>query len=400
MSASRQPKRTFFNKPSWASRGDEDTDSAFYRRAGQTYKDIIASNKNDRARLAGSFPNSPQKRCRISDEARLTSRAEEDSDNNSGGGKFQEDILETTKPSDGASQESPDGDVRLMQTTLMPDNAISPDKSPIQSSQSHQPLSPETNPPSPPHLDTISSNREDTSIMHDSLGTMTQVESAMLHSDANSTYDNTVVQILITSSIKNTKPLIVHRKMAQSLKRVRLAWCNRQNLPKDLHSSIFLTWKGRRLFDVTTCRSLGIDAQSVISQDLAAPSELGGNLDNIQIHMEAVTEEHLITNFQSQEFRTTPGSSPTTFTCPQTTETSHLVQIIMKCPGFDDLTLSISLNQQVFEAVTVFRDANNICEEVQVYFSFDGDRLDPQSCFSDYEIADGDLIDVIIKNKI
>lgn len=98
------------------------------------------------------------------------------------------------------------------------------------------------------------------------------------------------LQILITSSIENTTPLIVTRRVSQRLKDVRLAWAKRQNFPVDFSDTVFLTWRGKRVFDVTTCRSLGItvDAMGRISTKGGSWEEEEG-----QLHMEAMTAKIL-----------------------------------------------------------------------------------------------------------
>ena len=99
-----------------------------------------------------------------------------------------------------------------------------------------------------------------------------------------------ILRILITSSIENTTPLIVTRKVSQRLKDVRLAWTERQKFPPDFSDTVFLTWRGKRLFDVTTCRSLGftVDAMGRISMKGGSWEEEEG-----QIHMEAMTAKVL-----------------------------------------------------------------------------------------------------------
>ena len=99
-----------------------------------------------------------------------------------------------------------------------------------------------------------------------------------------------ILQIFITSSIPNTTPLIVNRKLSQRLKDVRLAWLERQHFPSDVADQIFLTWRGKRLFDVTSCRALGISA-GPNGRILAK----GDNVvdDEGRIHMEAMTVEIL-----------------------------------------------------------------------------------------------------------
>lgn len=101
-----------------------------------------------------------------------------------------------------------------------------------------------------------------------------------------------IIQILITSQIENTDPLIVSRKVSQRLKDVRLAWCHRQGFSEEFVPSVFLTWRGRRLFDVTTCKSLGIGVDEYGNILLKGQKDITGEEDR-QIHMEAMTAEIL-----------------------------------------------------------------------------------------------------------
>lgn len=101
-----------------------------------------------------------------------------------------------------------------------------------------------------------------------------------------------VVQILITSRIANTEPLIVSRRITQRLKDVRVTWCQRQGFTQDFMNSVFLTWRGKRLFDVTTCKSLGIAVDQDGNVLMKGQRDILGEEDR-QIHMEAMTEEIL-----------------------------------------------------------------------------------------------------------
>ena len=99
-----------------------------------------------------------------------------------------------------------------------------------------------------------------------------------------------IVQIFITSTIPNSMPLIVNRRLSQRLKDVKLAWVERHNFPKDLVDQIFLTWRGKRLFDVTSCRSLGIAAGSHGGITVRGDDVID---DDGRIHMEAMTTDLL-----------------------------------------------------------------------------------------------------------
>ena len=98
------------------------------------------------------------------------------------------------------------------------------------------------------------------------------------------------VQIFIISRLENAIPLIIKRRLSQRLKDVRVHWCSHNHFTEDMANSIFLTWRGKRLFDVTTCKSLGIGVDRegrVIDKE---QDEFVAD-DERKIHMEAMTEE-------------------------------------------------------------------------------------------------------------
>ncbi len=99
-----------------------------------------------------------------------------------------------------------------------------------------------------------------------------------------------ILQIFINSSIPGTIPLIVNRKLSQRLKDVRLAWVERQHFSSAMADNVFLTWRGKRLFDVTSCRSLGISTGPTGKMMARGDNVVDGEG---RIHMEAMTAEIL-----------------------------------------------------------------------------------------------------------
>ncbi|KAL2828631.1 ubiquitin-2 like Rad60 SUMO-like-domain-containing protein [Aspergillus cavernicola] len=396
--------RSFFNKPSWASRGneDEDGDSEFYRRAGQTYKDIVATNKSARERRASSFQSSPHKRRRVSSSSKDGSP--EGSSSGQDARSEQRDLPENP-PSPYGTPRDVNRDSPPMAQQSHPDDALSMDTkgstSPKPRASPKSPLSELRADPTPlPPTHTISNKKADTHANHRFQDQGTPSETSTSRNNVDSANDQAVVQILITSKIANTKSLIIYRKMSQSLKGVRLAWCTRQNLPKDFHSTVFLTWKGRRLFDVTTCRSLNIDAHSAFTKELSPFGDIFSDTDDICIRMEAVTEEIFAAGNRSS-----PNIIGFNQTPPSSTEHQNVAQqaqstVVLKCPGFDDLKIRVPLETQIYKVIAAFREARSLSTDTDVYFAFDGGRLDPHSCLADYEIVDGDLIDVLVKKAM
>lgn len=101
-----------------------------------------------------------------------------------------------------------------------------------------------------------------------------------------------VIKIFINSKIENTQPLIVNRRISQRLRDVRLAWCHRQNFSKEFTDKVFLTWRGCKLWDVTTCVRLGIAVDEFDNILLKGQKDITGE-EATHIHMEAMTEEIL-----------------------------------------------------------------------------------------------------------
>jgi len=96
------------------------------------------------------------------------------------------------------------------------------------------------------------------------------------------------VMILVYSQIANTNPLKVYRKLSQNLREIRLAWCKRQGFSETFTESVFLVHRMRKVYDVTTCKSLGLDtdAEGNITMKGAEGKE---GVD--QVALEAVTQD-------------------------------------------------------------------------------------------------------------
>lgn len=226
-----------------------------------------------------------------------------------------------------------------------------------------------------------------------------------------------ILHILITSSIPNTAPLIVSRKLGQRLKDVRLAWIDRQPLSSQAIDEVFLTWRGKRLFDVTTCRSLGVtvdpDGRVMVKGDV-----LGD--DEGRIHMEAMTLELLEARRRAKTEEATTAENKETeqeMQGPSEGKVDNQIRIILKARGFDEFKLRVkpasapysstiivgihhsdlSQTTLISKILNAFRHANEVDCEKDVYIMFEGERLEPNTAIEDAEIADLDSLDTYVK---
>ncbi|KAL8918508.1 MAG: hypothetical protein Q9208_007315 [Pyrenodesmia sp. 3 TL-2023] len=209
-----------------------------------------------------------------------------------------------------------------------------------------------------------------------------------------------VVSILITSRIANTNPLIVNRKVSQRLKDVRVTWCQRQGFSPEFTATVFMTWRGKRLFDVTTCRSLGIGVDFNGNIVMKGQKDILGEEER-QIHMEAMTEE-ILEETKRQKRREADGEGQGEVeaqedqpAAPEQKEPQ--VRIILKAKGYSDFKLIVKPATKVSRIVSAFRSDKKIDHDREVFLSFDGDRLVEESQVGATELADMDYVDVYVK---
>ena len=148
-----------------------------------------------------------------------------------------------------------------------------------------------------------------------------------------------VLQILITSTIPNTEPLIVNRKLSQRLKEVRITWTERQQFTPDFGESVFLTWRGRRLFDVASCKSLGITVDP--NGNIRTRGDSLDDLDG-KIHMEAMTAEIFEAYKRAKKHEVAEGTeAPIEEPILVEEKKEPQIRIILKARGFADVKIIV-----------------------------------------------------------
>lgn len=395
---------SFFKKPSWAIKNTEDTSADFYRRSEQTYSDIIAANRE-----AHNKPKSPEipehtedpkdtgdtedpkreKRRRVSretrkgrDDSNLVRDVSREFDSN-------KIVLPEPQELSASYNSSPESvkPVKQRETTQ------------TRSSENRLPQSPQKI-SGPEPLGALPA-KPVIVLADDSETRSTQpvqpprpIQTPQPVKPAEVPTDDSIVQIMISSEIANTKPLLVHRKMSQRLRDVRLAWCSRQNFDPQIQASIYLTWKGRRLFDVTTCRSLNINSGKNSAAIPGIDDDSFADQKELRIHMEAVTDLPLPVNQRI----TSPGNDKPP-TAPQSPEDDQgePMKLVLRSPGYDDFRIKARKKTLISRLISAFRNKQNISVDHDIFLLFDGDKLDPDSCLGDHDIDDLDLVDVQIK---
>ncbi|CAL5867746.1 uncharacterized protein PFLUO_LOCUS1965 [Penicillium psychrofluorescens] len=413
---------SFFNRPSWASKQTGEATSEFYRRSGQTYSDIVAANREAHEKHHESSVDDGRghKRLRLSDAAE-EERSPEDPGAD-GADSAQHGPGDLPEP----SSRSPSHHHSKRRTASPETTNSHGESAPADSPEGDIPAA---NTPEVDRLGTLRSHDNSTarsttrsetgSDAHDSMNKDIQrpsdtrrisphpypplnppVEKALparkpetVATPEPAAKPEPNVQILISSDIINTKPLLVHRKMSQGLREVRLAWCKRQSFTDDMQSSVYLTWKGRRLFDVTTCKSLGLNLDNSTIPEM--DDELSSSPAELKIHMKAVSDTLPTAN--PSESSPDAGTGKKSPLREEEDEQAQPIRIVLRSPGMNDFRIKARPKTPVSRLISAFRDKHDLPSDADVALVFDGDRLDPDTCLQDYDIDDLDLVDVQIK---
>lgn len=151
------------------------------------------------------------------------------------------------------------------------------------------------------------------------------------------------IELLINSPLPNTNPLIVHRKLSQPTGAVRQAWCQKQGFTKEYTEGVFFVHRMRRVYDVTTCRSLGLDVDALGNVTMKGAD---GKEGVHKVLLQAVTEEAFqqMKEQKDKEAQTGHGEQVADdhgehAAAPEKEE--KLVRVILKAKGQSDFKLKV-----------------------------------------------------------
>jgi hypothetical protein len=252
-------------------------------------------------------------------------------------------------------------------------------------------------------LDPAQSNARSDSISSNESNTKPETTSNAHLVSAPPAAPDPIVQILVTSQIEGTKPIMIKRKLSQRLKDVKYAWCDKQvfggqPVPEEIKRMIFLTWRGNKVFDVTTCKVLGLatDASGRLRIDGEGFDEEG------RIHLEAWTEEifdefkkrkaaerkRLVLDLMEEEEE---APKPEDMNVIETVQT---FRIILKSKDRTEFKIQVKPTTQISKMIGAFRRAFKIAGNVPISLYLDGDKLDPNSMVGDADLEELTIFDV------
>ncbi|KAF2222068.1 hypothetical protein BDZ85DRAFT_250927 [Elsinoe ampelina] len=209
-----------------------------------------------------------------------------------------------------------------------------------------------------------------------------------------------VIKVLVTSPIKDTKPLLVHRKLSQRFQEIRTVWCQKQGFDEETSSKIFLIFKMRKLYDVTTCKSLGIkvDAEGTV----LGSAGLGDDDEEGRVHVVAVTEEAFVEMKRKRDearnvHLNVEEEGAVEEEKTETVEEVKKIKLLLKAKGYPDYKLIVRPTTTFDRIASAFKREYKIAEDTEVALVQDGDALPMDDKVQDTDIEDMDCLEVHIK---
>ncbi|OBT76648.1 hypothetical protein VF21_05314 [Pseudogymnoascus sp. 05NY08] len=214
--------------------------------------------------------------------------------------------------------------------------------------------------------------------------------------------------ILITSPLPNTTPLLIRRRLSQRLKDVRLAWCVRQPPHAGAAgANIFLTYRGLRVWDTSTCGSMGVKISRA-----GGVLDDGGGGEGGDVHLEAWTREAFEAYKAAEEERArnahlglenddsgVGGVAAAAEAAPsQQQPQEEKLRIILRAKDMPEVKLRVKVTTKIADLVAAFRaqrEAEVGGRSVELWF--DGDRMEEDDCVGDADLEDLSGVDVVVR---
>lgn len=215
--------------------------------------------------------------------------------------------------------------------------------------------------------------------------------------------DETIVQILITTSIPEAKPLLVNRRVSQPMQQVREVWCSRQGFDEEMTSKIIFTWRGRKLYDTTTSTGL----LDVLKKERAR--QAGGlvadgdeeSQSSEKIEVQAMTtemyEQRLLQGGRDSAEDDPDQGMQDASAARSTTSQEPTYKIVLNGHGLEGLRLKVRPSTNISKLMAAFKKMRNIDAGKCCWLIHNGDRLEPDSTVAETEIEDEDVVEVHVR---
>lgn len=198
---------------------------------------------------------------------------------------------------------------------------------------------------------------------------------------------NLSVQVLVTSPIPGTEPILFKLYLTQRLGHAKDTWCKYCKLSDALASSIFLTHNNKRVYDVTTAKALGVTADNIDEMGKLHLVAVTPQLFE-EMKTQAVQPESVARNIEADDADMAEARDPK----PKV----KTIKILLRAKGHEDFKLEVRPETTFGKIANAFRTKYRISKDQRVTLIFDGEELDSNVEMQNSEVEEMDVIEVHI----
>ncbi|KAJ3955214.1 hypothetical protein N0V92_008271 [Colletotrichum tropicale] len=214
-----------------------------------------------------------------------------------------------------------------------------------------------------------------------------------------------VVVIFVTSDIPGVVSKQFKFTLSKPIKVLRNAWIDvhsgRLDLPQSEINEVFLTWRGHRLYDLTTLYSLDLQGE----YRKTAGGQDGFKDDWTKVHMEmwtpALWEEHERQVARQRrhdrgEYSDDEGGDGGDEVVEAEPE-EQKIKVLLKTKTDEPLKTSVRPSTKIGTIMELFRKMRGLAPDAPITLMFDGDELEEDVTVADADIGDMETIEVYIR---
>ncbi|KAK2778235.1 hypothetical protein CKAH01_03191 [Colletotrichum kahawae] len=214
-----------------------------------------------------------------------------------------------------------------------------------------------------------------------------------------------VVVIFVTSDIPGVVSKQFKFTLSKPIKVLRNAWIDvhsgRLDLPQSEINEVFLTWRGHRLYDLTTLNSLDLQGE----YRKTTGGQNGFKDDWTKVHMEmwtpALWEDHERQVARQRrhdrgEYSDDEGGDGGDETVEAEPE-EQKIKVLLKTKTDEPLKTSVRPSTKIGTIMELFRKMRGLAPDAPITLMFDGDELEEDVTVADADIGDMETIEVYIR---
>ncbi|KAF1942700.1 hypothetical protein EJ02DRAFT_421887 [Clathrospora elynae] len=214
-----------------------------------------------------------------------------------------------------------------------------------------------------------------------------------------------VAQLYIDSEIPDANPLLVKVRIDSTIEKPRQAWCGRQGYSSEMTRNLFFTWRGKRIYDSTTIKRLGIQVDKHGNVSVEGDSNIYDDENIPKIHVQAWTDElydqHLKEEAAIAAAKKLAAEAPSEVEertpTPEPVPVVAKVRLVLKAKGKQEVRLMVNPHSTFGHIAHAYKLKAKVDKSQPITLMFDGERLLPMDEVSSQDFEDMDVIEVLFK---